>query len=51
VSAASGLPPQRVASALAEAGKASGRPWARDQKDAALAAWLARADPAAAGGG
>ncbi len=41
LAAASGVPERRLAFALAEMGKASGRPWARDQKDAALAAWLA----------
>jgi hypothetical protein len=43
VAAASGVPEKRVVSLLAELGKASGKPWARDQKDAALAAWLALA--------
>jgi hypothetical protein len=37
------LPEERVVSLLAEIGKASGKPWARDQKEAALAAWLALA--------
>ena len=45
VAAASGFPEARLSSALAEMGKASGRPWARDQKDAALAAWLALCQP------
>jgi hypothetical protein len=39
VAARARLPERQVASVLAEIGKASGRPWARDQKDAALAAW------------
>ena len=43
VAAASGLPEKRVLSVLAEMGKESGTPWARDQKEAALAAWLALA--------
>lgn len=38
-----GLPERRVLSRLAEMGKASGKPWAKDQKDAALAAWVALA--------
>ena len=38
-----GLAPARVAAHLAAMGKASGRPWAADQKRAALAAWLALA--------
>jgi hypothetical protein len=41
VAAATGLSLARVAAVLAELGRASGRPWARDQKDAALAGWLA----------
>jgi len=52
VAAAARLSEERVLSILAEAGKASGRPWAKDQKDAALAAWLGLvADPIAAGRG
>ncbi len=43
VAGAAGLPEKRVVSRLAEIGKASGRPWARDQKEAALAAWFALA--------
>ena len=42
---AAGIPSKRVVSILAEVGKASGKPWARDQKEAALAAWLALAGP------
>ncbi len=45
VSAVAGIPEKRVVSLLAEIGKASGKPWARDQKEAALAAWLAIAAP------
>jgi hypothetical protein len=45
VAGAAGIPEQRVVSLLAEIGKASGKPWARDQKEAALAAWLALARP------
>lgn len=41
---AAGLPERRLAAKLAEIGKASGKPWARDQKDAALAAWIALAE-------
>lgn len=41
VAGATGLPERRVVSSLGEMGKASGTPWARDQKEAALAAWLA----------
>ncbi len=48
VAGAAGIPEERVASALAEIGEASGRPWARDQKEAALAAWLAIAGGLAA---
>lgn len=48
VARAAGIPPGRVDTILAQMGKASGRPWARDQKDAALAAWLALAGPGAA---
>lgn len=42
--AALGLSPTRLQSRLAALGKAAGRPWARDQKDAALAAWIALAE-------
>ncbi len=45
VAGAAGIPEKRVVSLLAEIGKASGKPWARDQKEAALAAWLALAGP------
>lgn len=38
-----GISPARVAAHLAAMGKASGRPWAADQKQAALAAWIALA--------
>jgi hypothetical protein len=41
--AALGLTPARLGERLAAMGKASGRPWAVDQKNAALAAWLALA--------
>jgi hypothetical protein len=34
-------PPAALAAALAELGRAAGAPWGRDQKDAALAAWVA----------
>jgi hypothetical protein len=43
VAAAVGLPPAAVMGQLAAMGKASGRPWAADQKEAALAAWVALA--------
>jgi hypothetical protein len=33
--------PPALAAALAELGRAAGPPWGRDQKDAALAAWVA----------
>jgi hypothetical protein len=39
--AALGLTPAKVATHLATMGKASGKPWAADQKQAALVAWLA----------
>jgi hypothetical protein len=42
------IPEARVVSMLAELGKASGRPWTRDQKEATLAAWLALAGGLAA---
>lgn len=38
-----GWKPAKVAAHLAAMGKASGRPWAAEQKEAALAAWLALA--------
>jgi hypothetical protein len=38
---ASGLTPTKLATRLAAMGKASGKPWAADQKQAALAAWIA----------
>jgi hypothetical protein len=41
--AAARLTPARLAARLAAIGKASGRPWAADQKQAALAAWIALA--------
>lgn len=41
--AAAGLTPAKLAARLAAMGKASGRPWAADQKQATLAAWLALA--------
>ena len=43
IAATLGVTPARVAARLAEMGKASGRPWAADQKQAALAAWFALA--------
>jgi hypothetical protein len=43
VAGATGIPEKRVLSFLGEIGKASGKPWARDQKEAALAAWFALA--------
>jgi hypothetical protein len=41
--AALGLTPAKIAAHLAAMGKASGKPWAADQKQAALVAWLALA--------
>ena len=35
------LPPAELRARLDEAGRRAGRPWARDQKDAALCAWIA----------
>jgi hypothetical protein len=35
------LPPQERGARLAEAGRRAGAPWGRDQKQAALAAWIA----------
>ena len=43
VTAALGLTPGKVTTRLAALGKASGKPWAAEQKQAALAAWLALA--------
>jgi hypothetical protein len=43
VAAVLGWKPAKVAAHLAAMGKASGRPWAAEQKEAALAAWLALA--------
>lgn len=37
------IAPARLPARLAALGKASGRPWARDQKESALAAWIALA--------
>jgi hypothetical protein len=36
-----GARPESLARTLAELGREAGPPWGRDQKDAALAAWLA----------
>jgi len=47
VARAARIPERRVLTLLGEIGKASGRPWTRDQKEAALAAWLALASGAA----
>jgi len=47
--AALGVAPADVTAHLAAMGKASGKPWAADQKQAALAAWLALVTPAGAG--
>ena len=44
VAGAAGLPPKRVTALLAELGRASGKPWTRDRKEAALGAWLVLAD-------
>ncbi len=41
--AALGIAPARLPARLAALGKPSGRPWARDQKESALAAWIALA--------
>ena len=43
VGKAAGLSAAKVATHLAAMGKASGKPWAAEQKEAALAAWLALA--------
>lgn len=43
VGEAAGLAPAKVAAHLAAMGKASGKPWAAEQKEAALAAWFALA--------
>jgi hypothetical protein len=40
VARATGLPEKRIVSILADIGKASGKPWTKDEKEAALAAWL-----------
>jgi hypothetical protein len=39
--AAAGLTPAKLTARLAAMGKASGKPWAADQKQATLAAWIA----------
>jgi hypothetical protein len=36
-----GIPPAGVAQQVAAIGRAAGRPWAKDQKDSCLAAWIA----------
>jgi len=41
IAAALGVTPARLTERLAAMGKAAGRPWAADQKQAALVAWLA----------
>jgi hypothetical protein len=41
--AALGIAPARLGIRVAALGKAAGRPWARDQKESALAAWIALA--------
>jgi hypothetical protein len=41
VARATGLGEKRVVSILADIGRASGKPWTKDEKLAALAAWLA----------
>jgi hypothetical protein len=46
-----GLSPSQLAARLAALGRASGRPWARDQKESALAAWVALATPRRERGG
>ena len=43
IAAKLGVTAARITARLAEMGKASGRPWAADQKQAALAAWFALA--------
>lgn len=43
--AALGIAPAKLAAHLLAMGKASGRPWAADQKQATLVAWLALAAP------
>jgi hypothetical protein len=40
-----GVPEERLGARLAALGRAAGRPWARDQKESALAAWIALARP------
>jgi hypothetical protein len=49
IAAAASLTPAKVTAHLAEMGKASGKPWAADQKQAALAAWLALVTATGAG--
>ena len=49
VAAALGLTPARLSEQIAAMGKASGRPWTVDQKQATLAAWLVLGDAATAG--
>jgi hypothetical protein len=41
--AAVGIRPAQLAARLAALGKASGRPWTKDQKESALVAWIALA--------
>jgi hypothetical protein len=43
VARATGLPEKRIVSILADIGRASGKPWTKDEKEATLAAWLALA--------
>jgi len=40
-----GIPEAQLAMRLASLGKASGRPWTKDHKESALAAWIALASP------
>jgi len=42
---AAGISEVRLAARLASLGKASGRPWAQDHKEATLAAWVALSSP------
>ena len=44
-----GVAPAQLPARLAALGKASGRPWARDQKESALVAWIALAAPKRSG--
>lgn len=44
-----GVTPERLGARLAALGRAAGRPWARDQKESALAAWIALAAPRGSG--